>query len=203
MNTVRRGKGMKRVAWIISAAAILLVSGLPRTETKLTEKAAGRAHQLKADVKSFRLQLSYHGDSDKPYNQALLYVFPISQEKRSNNFYQMARITEDQAKKLIGYLADEGFLDRAVDAKVRAAAERQIAMLATPGYTLTVSAGRVSLVEELGWGLPMVKRLEGLKKVLEGDAAKQVGAILARLAGERKQWERESKSQTHENERMR
>jgi hypothetical protein len=183
---------MKRVAWFISAAAILLVSGLPRPETKetkLTEKAAGRARQLEANVKLFKLQLIYNGQSDKPFYHALLSVPPIG-VKRSSPFYLQARITEDQAKKLIGYLANEGFLDRADEIPLSDRAVRE----AKPGYTIMVSAGWVSFDEELGWDLPMLKRLDGLKNVLEGDAAKQVETFLARLAGQRKQWEHESKS---------
>jgi hypothetical protein len=184
---------MKQVAWIISAAAILFFSGSVGPQTKPTEKAAARARQLKAAVKSFQLQLKYNGQSDKPYYEGVVSVTPIDMTKRPA-FIRYGHITEDQAKKLIGYLANEGFLDRAVEAKVITAAERRIAKLATPGYTLTVSAGSVSLVEDLGWGLPMLKRLDGLKEVLEGNAAKPVEIILARLAGERKQWEEESKS---------
>ena len=57
-----------------------------------------------------------------------------------------------------------------------------------PGYTLKVG----NFHEDLGWGLPMLKRLDGLRKVLDGDAAKEMDLLLGRLSGLRKQWEKET-----------
>ena len=38
----------------------------------------------------------------------------------------------------------------------------------------------------------MLKRLDGLRKVLDGDAAKGMDLLLGRLSGLRKQWEKET-----------
>jgi hypothetical protein len=44
----------------------------------------------------------------------------------------------------------------------------------------------------LGWGLPLLRRLDGLRKVLDGDAAKGMDTLLGRLSGLRAQWEKET-----------
>ncbi len=52
-----------------------------------------------------------------------------------------------------------------------------------PGYTL--EAGR--FYEDLGWGLPMFKRLDGLREALNGEPAKEMDLLLGRLTGLRAQ----------------
>ena len=59
-----------------------------------------------------------------------------------------------------------------------------------PGYTMQVDVGQVVFYDDLGWGLPMLKRLDGLRKVLDGDAATQMDFLLGRLAGHRREWEK-------------
>jgi len=59
-----------------------------------------------------------------------------------------------------------------------------------PGYTLTLKAEEVALGEDLGWGLPMLRRLDALRTMLDGDAAKEMEFLLGRLSGLRAQWEK-------------
>ena len=67
-----------------------------------------------------------------------------------------------------------------------------------PGYTLTVTTEERALREDLGWGLPMLKRLDGLRKILDGDAAKGLDLLRGRLSGLREQWEKEAKAKPDE-----
>jgi hypothetical protein len=42
--------------------------------------------------------------------------------------------------------------------------------------------------EDLGWGAPMLHRLDGMRTSLKGKAAEAMDTLLARLAGHRKEW---------------
>ena len=56
-------------------------------------------------------------------------------------------------------------------------------------------AGGPEFYERLGWGLPLLSRLDGLRGVLDGDAAKAMDLLLGRLSGHRKEWERQAASE--------
>ena len=53
-------------------------------------------------------------------------------------------------------------------------------------YTLQVSTQHLQLHEDLGWGPGMLKRLNGLRGALDGEAARGMDAILNGLADDRK-----------------
>ena len=95
------------------------------------------------------------------------------------------QITEEQARTIIDYLATESFFNRADEQKPGAV--KKLLAPTMPGYTMKVSAGQVVFDDDLGWGLPMLKRLDGLRKVLNGDGAKEMDALIARLAGHRRE----------------
>jgi hypothetical protein len=158
--------------------------------TRPTPQAAARAKILKEEIKTFRLDLSYHGEQDKPYYRLLLSVPGIS-VRRTSPFDLHAQIDEVQAGKIIDHLATEGFLDQAIDA-----AFKEIPAPPTPCYTMIVSSGgeahRHEFYAVLGWGLPMLKRLDGLRAVSDADATKQMDVLLGRLSGLRREWEKAS-----------
>ena len=161
-----------------------------RPATQPSDQAAGRVKRLKAAVKNFALVLSYTGPQDKPYYHLNLHVAPM-QIMRNDAFHLYVQITEGEAVKIIDYLATEGFLDRATDQSN--GADHQ-AVLIGPVYLLTTLAesptGRTEFYENLGWDTKMLGRLDGLRAVLDGEAAKQMDVLLGRLAGERKAWEK-------------
>ena len=157
--------------------ALLLIAAITPIAKAGDDPAQVRAKELKAGIKTFRLQLNYNGDEDKPFYRLTLRVGAVEQ---SGPFQRLVSITEEQAGKIIDQLAGDGFLARAADKQKRP----QPTM---PGYTRTVG----NFTEDLGWGLPMLKRLDGLRKVLEGDAAKEMDLLLGRLSGFRKLWENE------------
>ena len=159
---------------------------------KPVKLAPKRTAQLKAAAKSFRLDLLYHGDQDKPYYRLTLSV-PVVPQLAIDPFHPIVQITEDEAVKVIDQLAVEGFLEQAKEKAPGKVVDKQ------PCYTLSVRAGdkaeAVEYSENLGWGLPMYKRLEGIKAVLPGKAAKSMDPLLARLEGHRKEWVAEQKFQ--------
>jgi len=153
----------------------------------MSEMAMNRAKLLKASARTFRLQLDFNGDEDKPYYRLTLSV-PLVPD-RSNSFYRSVQISEDQAGKIIDHLAADEFLEKANDLRLKA----QYPPYTMPGYTLTATAEEAALIADLGWGLSMTNRLDGLRKMLVGDAAKEMDLLLGRLSGLRAQWEKEAK----------
>ena len=155
---------------------------------KPVKQALVRTAKLKAAAKSFRLDLLYHGDQDKPYYRLTLSV-PVVPQLAIDPFHPIVQITEEEAAKVIDQLAVEGFLDQAKEKSPDKVADKQ------PCYTLSVRAEAVQYSENLGWGLPMYKRLESIKVGLPGNAAKSMDLLLARLEGHRKEWVAEQKFQ--------
>ena len=151
--------------------------------------ADARAGQLKARVKSFRLQLEYNGEEDKPFYRLTLSV-PSIDVDRKKPFSPQVQITEEQAKKVIDHLAAEGFLDQADELKPGSVKKHPTP--AMTGYRLRLTTEQIVFLGNLGWGMPMLKRLDGLRKVLDGDAARQMDFLLGRLNGYREQWVKES-----------
>jgi hypothetical protein len=165
------------------ALALLLAAGIATTaHAQPPDPAKARAKKLKESVKTFRLELTYHGDEDKPFYRLTLTVQAIAKAE-NNPFYRFVQISEDQAKKIIDHLATDGFL-RGADDPIR---DEYYELLppTKPGYTMTVSG----FYQDLGWGLPLLKRLDGLRKALDGQAAKDMDLLLGRLSGLREHWE--------------
>jgi hypothetical protein len=147
-----------------------------------TPKAVTRANDMKQAVRHFGLHLTFRGESDKPYYHLILSV--QGGWGKPDRFYQQAKITQGQAVKIIDHLVAYGFFDRAAEAE-------SFTVRNKPSYTMSVHIDDNGDTEDLGWGLPMLKRLDGLRRVLDGDAAKQMDLLLGRLAGHRKEWEKE------------
>jgi hypothetical protein len=171
------------------ATAIACVTTATRAaDSQPARQAAERAEQLKAAAKTFVLWLDYEGPQDKPFYRLRLSVPPVM-VARADPFGQNGRITEDQAVKIIDWLAADGFLDRAPDVSRRNAIR---AANPEPCYVLSVEAdlkaGHVKLQEDLGWALPMLTRMNALRQVLDGGAATSMDMLLGRLSGFRAQW---------------
>jgi inhibitor of cysteine peptidase len=142
------------------------------------DATAERVRALKADLGSFVLRLVYCGDQDKPFYVLVLHVGPM--EEKSAPFFEVVTITEAQAARLIDHLAADGFLSRA-GPPVSGAGE--------PCYVLTVqSKSTGAMAENLGWDAGMLARLDGLRSVMDGDAAKAMDFLVGRLSGLRQMW---------------
>jgi hypothetical protein len=150
----------------------------------LTEKAKKRAEVMKANAKTFRLELIYNGDSSKPFYRMIVSV-PAVIRRRSSPFERIVQVREDEAKRIIDHLARNGFLDSAVDLRNKT----KLPPSSMPGYTMKVVTGDVPLFTDLGWGLPMIQRLDALHAALPAIGKKDMDFLLGRLSGLRKQWE--------------
>ena len=163
---------------------------------------AERAKQLRVEVKSLWVTLSCsrvvtlsqsgvaptYVLKEDPYCDLRLGVRPFAY-KSARPKVQLARLTKAQAKKLIDHLTAEGYLDQAVELGKQKIPQRS---LLDNCYTLQVSTQNLQLHEDLGWGPAMLKRLNGLRTALEGDAAEAMDALLAALAEDRRKWEMEA-----------
>ena len=163
-------------------AVVFLLSttgfGADPNETEVGEK---RSATLKANVNDFQLGLSYLGESDKPYYNLLLSV-PKVNVKQADAFFLLTQINEEQALKIIAHLTETGALDRAVE-------KGEAVKLPQPSYRLSVIAGDLHLTTSLGWGSDMLKSVDALRKVLDGDAAEKMDVLLGRLSGHRREWD--------------
>ena len=174
---------MKNMLFI--AIALMLSTTVFGDEPDNSQAVAKRAEVLKTNRKSFQLALAYDGQSDKPYYSLLLSV-PTVNVKRSSPFALVTQIDDVQALKIIAHLADTGILGRASE-------KGDKTKPAQSGYQLFITADTLQLTAPLGWDREMLKTLDGIKKVLDGDAAKDMDTLLGRLSGHRKQWDAAAK----------
>jgi hypothetical protein len=180
----------------------LLLLGVGRTgaaaespRKQPSAKAAARAGQLLSGARSFRLDILHYGPTDKPFYNLTLSV-PWLARSVEPPFHPLVLIDADEARKIIGYLGESGALDNAQEGESIAPGRAPT----TAYYVLNIRAEpkswqKVMYQESLGWGLPMLDRLEGLRKSLRGDAAGKMDLLLGRLSGSRKTWQREGSSQ--------
>jgi len=196
MKGITMWKIMVLVVGVILAGTGLAWAESPATApaSQPSKLATERAEALKKDIKNFTLSLNYYGKGkgNLPLNSLFLSVpaWPgIGTGAGGWSPLLRVQITEDQAKKIIDCLATEGFLDRA---ELPGPTSQPAAPPKVPVYLLSLSNG---LQEDIGWGLPMLQRLDGLRKVLEGNAAKDMDTLLERMAGERKEWTKAAATQ--------
>lgn len=170
---------------------VVNLSGIPGPDNffvalkaPISEQAKERADAMKTDVETFHLDLQYNGEQGKPFYRLVVSV-PAVVRRRSSPFERIVQIKEDEASRIIGHLARDGFLDSAVDPRNQA----KLPPPSMPGYTMKVVTGDMPLYEDLGWGLPMIERLDALREVLPDQGNKDMELFLGRLSGLRKQWE--------------
>ncbi|MEI8122649.1 MAG: hypothetical protein WCI20_11390 [bacterium] len=186
--------GMLIVAIHMGAVATQADETVPSKEPpNLVTNVAERVRTLKANLPSvFEMHLWPNlSNVEKPFYALTLTTRPVPGDNRPNPFVRRVQVTREQAGKIIDYLAVEGFLAWAVDRENPP--EKRAKW--PEGYVLGVStcpSGLTSLVEPLGWDGKMLKRLDGLRKVLEGDAAKEMDLLLGRLSGLRSAWEEQA-----------
>ena len=170
---------MKTIIFVLSITLAGYVLAVEPPVKQPSSRGVTRAKSMKQAVRHFGLHLNFKGDSDKPYYSLVLSV--DGGGPPADHYYQ-ARITAGQAEKIIDHLLADGFFDRAVEVE-------SFRVRKKPTYTLSVHIDDNGDTDDLGWGLPMLKRLDGLRKLMDGDAAKKMDLLLGRLAGHRKEWE--------------
>jgi hypothetical protein len=171
---------------VLLLAVVLLAADKPGEPSAI---AGERAAALKQDLPRFTLHLRYHGAQDKPYyNLTLTTAKPREAAPGDSPFNLRARLTDAQAVKLIDHLALDGFLDAAAD-------ESRKDVVPPPGplYSLKVIAADKEWTTYMNFDLQMLHRLDALRTQLDGDPARHFDTLLARLAGHRREWEKQAR----------
>ncbi len=150
-----------------------------RADTK-TRKAVD---MLKADVDSFRLMIQFLGAPGQPFHTIELLTKRVPREETPGHWAGDAIISKELAGRIIDHLADTGFFQRARIGDVAEAARAP-----QWAYRLYLRGAGTSFDEVLLWDVKMLQRLDALRKVLDGDAARLMDRLLTALEGERKRW---------------
>ncbi|MCY2931625.1 MAG: hypothetical protein NTV86_19460 [Planctomycetota bacterium] len=144
-----------------------------------------RLDAILADVGSVHVDLQYYASNTagSPYwrltfvsNSGPPYVGPGSGP------WKVARMPAEQLTRLLKHLRAAGFFQRAVGWEALDISSRQ------PCYVIRVMHGQSQYYESLGWGLPMLQRLEALRKHLDGDPANAMDKLLTALEPKRHEW---------------
>jgi hypothetical protein len=141
---------------------------------------AARARALKRRLRDFNLKLKYYGEAGKPFHTLLLSV--PAEGSTVSGLTLTVPVSEAQALRIVDHLVSMGFFTRAeyVDPRSR---RKEWDPPRGWHYLLTVSNENLFLREDLGWKLPMLKRLDALRGVLDGAAATKMDLLLGRLKG--------------------
>ena len=175
-------------ALLLIALTAYAAPALAAPATQPSPAAVEKAKALSAHLDTFRLDLIYRGNADKPFYWLTLSVTPAD-ELRSSPFHLHVQIDQAQARKIIDHLQTDGTLDDAVDF----AQGDKPPVAPEPHYTLLLFSGtqpeKHEYIRSLGWNKPLLVRLDALKSILSGEAAKQMQTLLDRLSGLRREWE--------------
>ena len=179
-------------AILISAvqAGIVLADPPAASQPASQPDVAERVKLLKAHAEELVFSFTYVGNADKPFYNVTLSAPDFMLQDEPGGFSLKERITPAQAGKIVDLLAVGGeasWLAKTQDIDKRAKTE-----LTMPnGYLLRVDGfgkDRV-LVGGLGFDLKMLRQLDAIRAVLDGDAAKAMDTLLGRMSGHRRQWE--------------
>ncbi|HUT14593.1 MAG TPA: HEAT repeat domain-containing protein [Thermoguttaceae bacterium] len=196
-----------RVIWIVRKAdegqwiGVKAVPDTPENRKAVQESlatqpagdaATARAKSLADNVDKFVLLLWYAAPAENVWHALRLRV-PDPPESAPENEIAV-RIGEGQARKIIAYLAKTGFLARARNISGK------LIGFSPPGCVLQVFGAEESLpdgrkyplllAEKCDWNLKMLGMLDGLRNVLDGQAAKEMDEVLGNLQPHRKAWEK-------------
>ncbi len=176
------------VAAAVTLAPLFTGCGAPASRDLAAVRLTRLVRALDAKPEPrFTLKLDYYPGKVKPLLYSMMLtataspVPPGLQGLQERDMMLLAQISKAQAARIIEHLRTEGFLARAKDVskqKPKRPTERC--------YVLNVHGGR-HLREVLGWNLAMLRRLKGLRRVLDGPAAAAMDKVLAPL--ERQRWE--------------
>jgi hypothetical protein len=162
-------------------AALLAVAAVSHAQPAATQPsklAAERAQQLTTRINSFTIHFLYLGRDHSDYDSLLLAVPAMPPGPKTSP------ISQAQARKLIDCLTAAGLLDRAKPWPTGGAGPK---VGHAPTYVLSLSG---LYWVDLGWGLPLLERLDRLRQAMDGDAATKMDRLLGRLAGDRERWQR-------------
>ncbi|MBM4039992.1 MAG: hypothetical protein FJ290_15925, partial [Planctomycetes bacterium] len=155
---------------------------------------AARAKSLRGNVSQFMLAFGYTPTPDRFWHVLMLTVPDPPSEKYARHTF--VQIGKQEAEKLIDHLEAIGFFGRAKNVMGKGFGYTPPACVVKVwGSVESLPDGRrypQLLTENLGWDLKMLAKLDAIRKVLDGDAAKAMDQLLAQLEPQRKEWQEAS-----------
>ncbi len=148
-------------------------------------KPKSSVEKASIDARRFSIDLIYEGASDKPFHQFTLSTYPRSKEQ--NPIWQTYEVDQSNIAmigQIVVWLKNSGFYLRAKKNLLPRPDESQ-------RYLLRVTSDDETLVEDLGWDLGMLLRLDSLRTVLvegTGSTKTPLDPLIKRLSGNRRQW---------------
>ncbi|MGA2501961.1 MAG: hypothetical protein ABSH20_29825, partial [Tepidisphaeraceae bacterium] len=155
-------------------------------KSAVTLAAIRRAAALKEKLDHLTIEIRYHGN-DKAHRS--LFLHTASGDVRPP-FGPAVRIEPASAAPIIDQLLADGFLARAEDWAFQG--RDSVWLDGGSVYAIRIRSTVSDFHEYLGWDLAMLRRLEGLRKAMKGEAAKEMDKLLAALEPQRKEWEKAS-----------
>jgi len=157
-----------------AAAALKQVANPKPTPERTTQPPEPAPPELNV-VTHFRLILRFnpaHGTRPDKFPTIEFSTEPMLPKPYPPGYW-FVRITPPQATKLYDHLKQTGFFNRR---------ERDPKKETKPSYSMRSSGPLGSHFEYLGWGPPLIKRLTGLREVLDEETAKPVDQLLGALS---------------------
>ena len=142
------------------------------------------ADALIKDASAFEIQITYGGRENRSkYIGLWLHAGPAKRIKTSKNIFYHPQLKKEQVVKIIDYLDQSGILNMAMINR-----KRSRSMKTTPHYHICINSAKTHDDADIGWGLAMYRKLEGLHGVLEGTPATDMKKLLDALAEDKKKW---------------
>ena len=101
---------------------------------------------------------------------------------------------KEEVPRIVDHLLQDGFLERADDISDMPLDQKMKLFGGKMGCALVVSGDDMMLHEAPGWDPKTLRRLDALRKVLDGNAAEAMGTFLAQVAAQRSEWEKTEKA---------
>ena len=137
-----------------------------------SEKARDIVAQLRPNLRTFALYLTYVPEQREERPNLELYAPPIVIRGNSDQFH----ITDDQCTKIFDWLVEDGFFDRAE----QVVAEKGRGLPVGPYYDLTISVGSPLPMyhASIGWDKKTVARLKAIRERLDGSPANAIKQLI-------------------------
>jgi hypothetical protein len=148
---------------------------------RVLSQAEARAAGVLVRLESLVVRVEYRGPVDRPYHGLSMSV-PALGVLKENVWHPAVRMTGEDGRRVVRHLILAGYFDRA-------ATPNEGKGLGGRGYSVVVRTGAEHYVEDLGWDLNTIGRLEGLREVVPEGARAGMDKVLARLRENRGEWE--------------
>jgi len=173
----------------------LSISGNPEDTQEPKRVEADRFSLLQSRASTFRLSIFYRGPWPKCHRRVTFYV-PRKNVTDSDKGKQLTterttQISRDEAIEIIKHLRSSGLLEGDLSAQTAIDPNngQPDAQFVMEYGSWILKSGEDNFYRNLGWGLPMLKCLEGLSKVVHGESRSAMEWLLERPRSYRQHWE--------------